>query len=139
MRGGVQLGHDAQVVGHACSQAMCKMRTRLRNGDSHPALIGRSQARSMTALRERSSSLQAPGRRAFGGTAGNELITLGTASILTVLLAAEGVTLLDLHGLRTPHMVLGLVLIPPLMVKLASTGYRMVRYYTGARAYREKG
>ena len=36
-------------------------------------------------------------------------------------------------------MFIGLVLIPPLLLKLASASYRMVRYYTGARAYREKG
>jgi hypothetical protein len=32
-----------------------------------------------------------------------------------------------------------LVLIPPVLLKLASAGYRFARYYTGARAYREKG
>lgn len=59
--------------------------------------------------------------------------------VLTLLLAAEGVTLLDLGGLRGPHMFIGLLLIGPLLVKLSSTGYRFARYYTGARAYREKG
>jgi hypothetical protein len=78
-------------------------------------------------------------RRRLGGSAGNELLTIATAVVLTLLLAAEGVTLLNLGALRTPHMVLGLVLIPPLAVKLASTGYRMVRYYSGALTYREKG
>jgi hypothetical protein len=36
-------------------------------------------------------------------------------------------------------MFIGLVLIPPVMVKLGSTGYRMVSYYAGSRAYRVKG
>ena len=36
-------------------------------------------------------------------------------------------------------MFVGLLLIPPVVLKLASTGYRFVRYYAGARAYREKG
>jgi hypothetical protein len=80
-----------------------------------------------------------PRSRRLGGTEGNEILTLAVASVLTVLLAAEGVTLLNMRGLRSPHMLIGLALIPPLLVKLASTGYRMVRYYTGARAYREKG
>ncbi|HEU4974001.1 MAG TPA: hypothetical protein VFT50_02845 [Baekduia sp.] len=92
----------------------------------------------MTAMPEH-RALSSGRRWALGGTAGNELLTIATASVLTLLLAAEGITLLDLGALRTPHMVLGLVLIPPLAVKLASTGYRMVRYYTGAPAYREKG
>ena len=59
--------------------------------------------------------------------------------MLTVLLVAEGITILRIGGLVSVHMFIGLVLIPPVLLKLASTGYRFVRYYTGARAYREKG
>ena len=44
-----------------------------------------------------------------------------------------------MRGLVTVHMFIGMVLIPPVLLKLASTGYRFVRYYTGAVAYREKG
>jgi hypothetical protein len=36
-------------------------------------------------------------------------------------------------------MFIGLVLIGPVLLKLGSTGYRMVSYYTGQRAYRAKG
>jgi hypothetical protein len=75
----------------------------------------------------------------FGGTAGNEALTHATAGLLTVLLLAEGVTILDLGGLLSAHMFIGLALIPPVVLKLTSTGYRMVRYYTGSRPYREKG
>lgn len=75
----------------------------------------------------------------LGGTAGNEILTLATAGVLTVLLVAEGVTILNVGGLLTPHMFIGLMLIPPVLMKLASTGYRMVRYYAGTAAYREKG
>ncbi len=75
----------------------------------------------------------------LGGTAGNELLTSTTAVVLILLLAAEGVTILRLGGLLTEHMVIGMVLIPPVLVKLGSTGYRFVRYYAGARPYREKG
>ena len=56
-----------------------------------------------------------------------------------MLLVAEGVTVLDVGGMLSLHMFIGLVLIPPVLLKLASTSYRMVRYYTAARAYREKG
>jgi hypothetical protein len=75
----------------------------------------------------------------LGGIDGNEALTAVAAVVLTALLLAEGVTLLDLGGLRTPHMFIGLLLIPPVLVKLGSTGYRFARYYAGARAYREKG
>ena len=59
--------------------------------------------------------------------------------MLTLLLAAEGLTLLDLGPLRVPHMFIGIALIPPVLVKLGSTGYRFARYYAGTRPYREKG
>src|SRR6266700_2655738 len=36
------------------------------------------------------------------------------------------------------HMFVGLLLIPPVALKLASTGYRFVRYYTASPAYRRK-
>lgn len=75
----------------------------------------------------------------LGGPDGNEVLTSAAAVVLTLLLAAEGVTILDLGGLRRPHMFIGMVLIPPVLVKLGSTGYRFVRYYTGAPAYRAKG
>jgi hypothetical protein len=75
----------------------------------------------------------------FGGTDGNEVLTSATAVALTLLLIAEGVTIIHMGGLRNAHMLIGMVLIPPILLKLGSTGYRMVRYYTGSRPYREKG
>jgi hypothetical protein len=62
-----------------------------------------------------------------------------TAAVLTVLLAALGITILDIGGLAIEHMLLGLALIPPVLLKRASTGYRLLRYYTGSRAYTAKG
>jgi hypothetical protein len=75
----------------------------------------------------------------LGGTYGNELLTMAAAVLLTALLAAEGVTLLRMDVLRREHMFIGLLLIPPVLLKLGSTGYRFVRYYTGSPRYREKG
>jgi hypothetical protein len=74
-----------------------------------------------------------------GGIRGNELLTSAIAVVLIALLAAEGVTVLELRGLVDEHMFIGLVLMPPVLLKLASTGYRFVRYYTGSRAYIAKG
>ena len=74
-----------------------------------------------------------------GGTAGNTTLTSATAAILIVLLAAEGVTILRLHSLRDAHMFIGMVLIPPIALKLASTGYRFAHYYAGTLEYRRKG
>ncbi len=78
-------------------------------------------------------------RQRLGGPWGNELLTSAVSVVLVVLLAAEGVTVVDLHPLVDEHMFIGLVLIPPLLVKLGSVGYRFVRYYTGSRPYTAKG
>lgn len=75
----------------------------------------------------------------LGGTEGNEILTSVTAVVLTALLVAEGITILRVGGLVTAHMFIGMVLLPPVALKLGSTGYRFARYYTGARPYREKG
>ena len=72
-------------------------------------------------------------------TAGNERLTATTAVVLLVLLAAEGVTILSIRPLLSAHIVIGLLLIPPVALKLASTGYRFFRYYTGDAAYVDKG
>jgi hypothetical protein len=78
-------------------------------------------------------------RDRLGGTAGNRLLTSATGFVLAALLAAEGVTILWLGDLRTEHMFIGLVLIGPVALKLASTGYRFARYYTRAPRYRAEG
>jgi hypothetical protein len=78
-------------------------------------------------------------RRRLGGTEGNETLTSATAAVLTVLLLAEGVTIVRMRGLVTVHMFVGMVLIPPVVLKLGSTGYRFARYYMRAPAYRAKG
>jgi hypothetical protein len=74
-----------------------------------------------------------------GGTQGNEILTSAAAVVLVFLLVAEGVTIVHMRGLVTAHMFVGMALIPPTVLKLGSTGYRFVRYYAGAPAYREKG
>ncbi len=74
-----------------------------------------------------------------GGTEGNERLTVVTGLLLIVLLAALGITIIDLRGLLWLHLFLGLLLIGPVALKLASTGYRFLRYYTNNRRYRVKG
>src|SRR6476620_9462198 len=94
----------------------------------------------MATMRGGAAAQDLPLRRPrLGGTIGNATLTRAVAAVLTLLLAAEGITILDLGGLRTPHMFIGLVLLGPLAVKLGSTGYRFARYYGGARPYREEG
>ncbi|MGA8745614.1 MAG: hypothetical protein WB507_07095 [Solirubrobacterales bacterium] len=71
--------------------------------------------------------------------AGNARITGGTAAMLLVLLAAEGVTIPLIGSLRGPHIFIGMLLIPPVLLKLGSTGWRFARYYAGDGGYRRKG
>lgn len=78
-------------------------------------------------------------RLVAGGTAGNEQLTAATAVVLLVLLAALGVTIVRIGGLLNAHMFLGMLLIGPVALKLASAGYRFARYYTANPRYREKG
>jgi hypothetical protein len=55
------------------------------------------------------------------------------------LLAIEGVTVLRVHSLLTLHVFVGMLLIPPILVKISSTTWRFARYYLGAPEYRHKG
>jgi hypothetical protein len=73
----------------------------------------------------------------LGGTEGNEILTSATAVVLTLLLIAEGVTIVLIGDMLSAHLFIGMALIPPVLLKLGSTGYRFARYYTGARIYRE--
>lgn len=74
-----------------------------------------------------------------GGTAGNELLTTVTGAALIVLLAVIGVTIVRIRGLLSVHLFVGLMLAGPLVLKMASTGYRFVRYYTGNPRYVQVG
>ncbi len=70
---------------------------------------------------------------------GNERLTAAAGALLFVLLSIEGVTILFLRPLLTVHMFVGMLLIAPAAVKIGSTSYRFVRYYSGAADYRWKG
>ena len=74
-----------------------------------------------------------------GGTEGNARLTGTTGVVLLPLLAVEGVTILFLRSLLSLHVFVGMLLIPPVALKLASTGWRFARYYTGNHTYRLKG
>jgi hypothetical protein len=59
--------------------------------------------------------------------------------ILVGLLFVEALTTLALHDYLSVHIFLGLLLIPPIALKLATTGWRFSRYYLRNPAYRLKG
>ncbi len=73
------------------------------------------------------------------GVAANARLTAAAAAALLVLLAAEGATIPLIGSLLGPHIFIGMLLIPPVLLKLGSTGYRFARYYSDSPPYRSKG
>jgi len=59
--------------------------------------------------------------------------------VLLVLLAAEGFTILKIGPLLKEHVFIGMLLVPPVALKIATTFYRFARYYLGNPNYRRKG
>ena len=102
--------------------------------------------RTPTRARPRTGPVPVPGHGARAPTTGptdrtegNARMTGLTAAVLLVLLAAEGVTVLRVHALVTPHVVIGMVLVPVVLLKMGTTGWRIARYYQGSGPYRARG
>ena len=73
------------------------------------------------------------------GVIGNERLTALAGAVLLVLILLELVSSANLHALLPLHIFVGVFLAGPLVVKLGSTGYRFVRYYTKSPAYVHSG
>lgn len=91
------------------------------------------------ASRSTRSAWSRPHRLLGGGTTGNERLTGAVGGVLIVLLAVIGVTILRLGQMLWVHLFVGVLLIGPLLLKLASTGYRFARYYAANPRYKRKG
>jgi hypothetical protein len=78
-------------------------------------------------------------RRGAEGVEANARLTGSTAAALFVLLAAEGITILRVGPLLSWHIFIGMLLVPPIALKIGTTSYRFIRYYRGSPAYRRKG
>ncbi len=70
---------------------------------------------------------------------GNERMTAYAGAILLILLLVELVSAVNLHALLSVHVFIGVMLSGPLVVKIGSTGYRFLRYYTRSPAFVRKG
>jgi hypothetical protein len=77
--------------------------------------------------------------RLRGGPEGNERLTSTTGLVLIGLLVVEAATVLSLSSFLSVHIFLGLLLLPPIALKLGSTGWRFASYYLRRTEYREKG
>ena len=98
-------------------------------------LVARVEPSTPNALADRSRLA----RLFAGGVEGNELLTVAAGAVLVVLLAVLGVTILRIGQLLSVHLFVGMLLLGPLALKLSSTGYRFVRYYTNNARYRGAG
>jgi hypothetical protein len=83
--------------------------------------------------------MRKPHRFFRGGSGANEQLTAIVAMLLLPLFLVEGVTLLNLTSLLTVHAFVGILLIPVIATKLASTSWRMLRYYRGSEEYVLRG
>lgn len=75
----------------------------------------------------------------WGAVLGNERMTAYAGGILLVLLLVEVISAVNLHALLSVHVLIGVVLAGPLVVKIGSTGFRFLHYYSGSPAFVRKG
>jgi hypothetical protein len=109
--------------------------TRCRPRAEHPRRLGAPLRANASAWSSRARLKQLTA----GGTDGNERLTVSTGLLLIALFAVLGVTIVRIGQLLWLHLFLGLLLLGPVALKLISTGYRFMRYYTSSPAYRSKG
>lgn len=80
--------------------------------------------------------LETPNRESRVNPGGNERLTAAVGLLVLVPVLVEVVSvLLGVHTFMSLHVFVGLALIPAVLLKLASTGWRMARYYTRSRPY----
>jgi len=70
---------------------------------------------------------------------GNERLIALAGFVLLVLIITEIVITTNLHAFMPVHIFIGIFLTFPLLIKMGSTGYRFVSYYTGSPAFVKKG
>ncbi len=70
---------------------------------------------------------------------GNERMTALAGVVLLVLILVELVSAAILRTLLSAHVFVGVLLVGPLAVKIGSTGYRFLRYYTRSPAFVRRG
>ncbi|HEX4202932.1 MAG TPA: hypothetical protein VHZ51_01770 [Ktedonobacteraceae bacterium] len=78
-------------------------------------------------------------RESRSGVVGNKRLTALAGVVLLVLILVELVSTANLYALLPLHIFVGVLLAGPLVVKLGSTGYRFLRYYTKSPAYVRSG
>src|SRR5947208_6716464 len=75
----------------------------------------------------------------WSGVVGNERLTALAGAVLLVLILVELVSSASLHAGLAIHIFVGVGLSGPLVVKIGSTFYRFLRYYTRSPAFVRRG
>jgi hypothetical protein len=74
------------------------------------------------------------------GVEANARLTGTTGVVILILFVPEVATVvLKVTSVLSLHIALGLLLVPPVLLKLGSTTWRMANYYRGITAYRRRG
>jgi hypothetical protein len=72
--------------------------------------------------------------------AGNARLTGATGAVLLLLFCVEVATaVMGVKGMLTLHVMIGLLLVPPLLVKISSVSWRFLQYYRHNEAYQRRG
>lgn len=78
-------------------------------------------------------------RRVVDAVEANSRLSATLGMVLLVLLAAEGATLLAIHSFLALHIFIGVLLVPVVLLKVASVLRRFGGYYLGDLRYRAAG
>lgn len=114
-------------------------------GPSFPAGAGRARSSSAADLldpRQLDDArlvARARPRRGRQGVEANARLTAMTGSVIFVLLAIEGLTILRVTPLLGIHVFVGMLMVPFVLVKIGSTTWRFAKYYLGNPEYRRRG
>ncbi len=73
------------------------------------------------------------------GVEANSRLTALTGAVLFILLAVEGWTIPQVNQLLTLHVFIGVLLVGPVLLKIAATLYRFAKYYGGSQPYVRRG
>ena len=119
--------------------SLAEMRRQEREAEEE---VHRQEDRAATATvaaSDREQDRRAEARSSPSAARCRERLTATIGLLLVGLLVVEAATTLSLHDSLAVHLFLGLALLPVISAKLASTGWRFVRYYAHDAAYRLKG
>jgi hypothetical protein len=69
----------------------------------------------------------------------NSRITTMLGGLLFVLLAIEGASIVFIHAYLPMHIFFGMLLVPPILLKIGTTMYKAAKYYGGSPGYKRNG